>query len=102
MSANSRGKLLYKLADLIEKNSEELATLETYNNGMTYGFANYVSLPMIVYAFRYYAGWCDKIEGRTIPIEGIIYLLKFKDLISVIQERNPWEYVVKLYHGMFH
>lgn len=39
---------------------------------MTHFFANNVSLPMIVYAFRYYAGWCDKIEGKTIPIEGKI------------------------------
>ena len=73
MSANDRGKLLYKIADLIEENAEELADLETQDLGKPYLNAINGDIQRTIKTFRYYAGWADKIEGRTIPIEGIYY-----------------------------
>ena len=70
MSANARGKLLYRLAELIEDNAEELADLESQNLGKPYLNALNGDIQRTVKTFKYYAGWCDKIEGRTIPIEG--------------------------------
>src|SRR5438132_9927410 len=66
MSARARGRLLYKLADLIEANIDELAALETLNNGKPISDTRNIDLPLVVECYRYYAGWADKIEGRTI------------------------------------
>jgi aldehyde dehydrogenase (NAD+) len=52
---------MFKLADLIEKNTDELAKLEALNNGKTFATAKAADIPITVKTFRYYAGWCDKI-----------------------------------------
>src|SRR5919107_1221590 len=66
MVANHRAKLLWKLADLIEKNIDEIAELETLDNGKPIFESRYVDLPMVAEVFRYYAGWATKIHGETI------------------------------------
>src|ERR1039457_2176388 len=69
-SATQRGRLLYRLADLIEQKAEELARLETLDNGKPLAVARGADLKLTVACFRYYAGWADKIQGKTIPIGG--------------------------------
>ena len=59
-----------RLADLIEKNIDELAELETLDNGKPIGESRDGDLPLVIDCFRYYAGWADKIHGQTIPIRG--------------------------------
>src|SRR5688500_6804271 len=59
MTARERGKHLYKLADLIEKNSEELALLESLENGKPINDSRNVDLPLTIECYRYYAGWAD-------------------------------------------
>ncbi|CAI8056591.1 Cytosolic 10-formyltetrahydrofolate dehydrogenase [Geodia barretti] len=68
MNARDRGKILYRLADLMEEHKEELATLETVDSGAVYTLALKTHVGFSVDTFRYYAGWCDKIQGSTIPI----------------------------------
>ncbi|XP_052266666.1 cytosolic 10-formyltetrahydrofolate dehydrogenase-like isoform X1 [Dreissena polymorpha] len=68
MNARDRGKLMYKLADLMEAHKEELATLETLDSGAVYTLALKTHVGMSIDTFRYFAGWCDKIQGKTIPI----------------------------------
>lgn len=68
MSARDRGELLYRLADLMEKNKEELATIESIDSGAVYTLALKTHIGMSIQTFRYFAGWCDKIHGLTIPI----------------------------------
>ena len=75
MNARERGRLLYKLADLIEENIEELARLETLDNGKPISDSRAADLPLAIDCYRYYAGWADKIEGKTIPINGPLLLL---------------------------
>ncbi|MBX3438579.1 MAG: aldehyde dehydrogenase family protein, partial [Planctomycetaceae bacterium] len=70
MDARDRGILLNKLADLIEKNIDELAALETLDNGKPISDARAADLPLVVDCLRYYAGWADKIHGDTIPVRG--------------------------------
>src|SRR5262249_47083265 len=60
MDAADRGRLLYKLADLVEKNAEELATLESLNAGKTINDSR-GDLQAVVNTLRYYAGWADKV-----------------------------------------
>uniref|UniRef100_A0A673NLD7 formyltetrahydrofolate dehydrogenase n=1 Tax=Sinocyclocheilus rhinocerous TaxID=307959 RepID=A0A673NLD7_9TELE len=68
MNPRDRGKLLYKLADLMEQHQEELATIETIDSGAVYTLALKTHIGMSIQTFRYFAGWCDKIQGCTIPI----------------------------------
>src|SRR5215469_10867779 len=70
MSAAQRGNLMYKLADLIEKNADELAQLEALDNGKPYSVAKAADLPLTIACYRYYAGWADKNHGKTIPVQG--------------------------------
>uniref|UniRef100_A0A8C4SWD1 10-formyltetrahydrofolate dehydrogenase n=1 Tax=Erpetoichthys calabaricus TaxID=27687 RepID=A0A8C4SWD1_ERPCA len=68
MNARDRGRLLYKLADLMEEHQEELATIESIDSGAVYTLALKTHVGMSIQTFRYFAGWCDKIQGHTIPI----------------------------------
>ena len=70
MDATDRARCLFKLADLIEKNAEELAVVEAINNGKPAHIAKMVDVPMSHSCYRYYAGWADKIKGHVSPIEG--------------------------------
>src|ERR1017187_840976 len=69
-AASERGRLLNRLADLIERHADELARLESLDNGKPYAVASAADLPLTIACYRYYAGWADKVQGRTIPING--------------------------------
>ncbi|XP_063073201.1 mitochondrial 10-formyltetrahydrofolate dehydrogenase [Engraulis encrasicolus] len=68
MNPRDRGALLYRLADLMEEHQEELATIESMDSGAVYTLALKTHVGMSIQTFRYFAGWCDKIQGTTIPI----------------------------------
>src|SRR5262245_32042886 len=70
MHASERGRLLNKLADLIEQHADELAALESLDNGKPLTDSRTADLPLTIKCYRYYAGWADKIHGKTIPVEG--------------------------------
>src|SRR5712671_7263486 len=70
ISARDRGRLLYKLSQLIEQHAPELAALETQDNGKPIRESSYVDLPQVAENFEYFAGWATKIEGETIPVPG--------------------------------
>ena len=92
MDASERGRLLNKLADLIEANSEELARLESLDNGKPYKVALSVDLPLTVACFRYYAGWADKIQGRTIPVNGPYFCYTRLEPVGVVGQVIPWNF----------
>ena len=64
VSPSERGRILWKLADLIERDLEELAELESIDNGKPYAVARVADLPLAVDMFRYMGGWATKITGR--------------------------------------
>ncbi|XP_070557579.1 mitochondrial 10-formyltetrahydrofolate dehydrogenase-like isoform X2 [Ptychodera flava] len=68
MNARDRGRLMFKLADLMDEHRDELATLESLDSGAVYTLALKTHVGMSIDTFRYFAGWCDKIQGVTIPI----------------------------------
>ena len=70
ISAAERGRMLNRLADLIEKNADDLARLEALDNGKPYAVALAADLALTAACYRYYAGWADKVQGRTIPVSG--------------------------------
>lgn len=67
MPASERGRLLHRLADLIEQNAEQLARLD---NGKPLSIAKAVDVTKTIACYRYFAGWADKVQGKKIPIDG--------------------------------
>ena len=92
MNASDRGRLLNKLADLIEKHQEELAALETLDNGKPYRDSFNIDLPMTVKCYRYYAGWADKIHGKTIPVDGDFFCYTRHEPLGVVGQIIPWNF----------
>ncbi|MGD9853681.1 MAG: aldehyde dehydrogenase family protein [Planctomycetaceae bacterium] len=92
MDARDRGILLNKLADLIEKNIDELAALETLDNGKPISDAKAADLPLVIDCLRYYAGWADKIEGGTIPIRGNYFCYTLRQPVGVVGQIIPWNF----------
>jgi aldehyde dehydrogenase (NAD+) len=92
MNASDRGRLLNKLADLIEKNAEELAALESLDNGKPYRDSLLIDVPMSVKCYRYYAGWADKVHGKTIPVEGKYFCYTRHEPVGVVGQIIPWNF----------
>ncbi|TNN02860.1 aldehyde dehydrogenase, mitochondrial [Takifugu rubripes] len=90
--ASHRGLLLNRLADAIERDSAYLAELETLDNGKPYAVAYSVDLPNVVKCLRYYAGWADKWEGKTIPIDGDFFCYTRHEPIGVCGQIIPWNF----------
>jgi aldehyde dehydrogenase (NAD+) len=91
MDAADRGRLLFKLADLVEKNAEDLATLESLNCGKTINEAK-GDMQGVVNTLRYYAGWADKIEGRTVPVRGNFLSYTLRQPVGVVGQIIPWNF----------
>lgn len=92
MSASQRGIRLYRLADLIEKHADELARLEALDNGKPYYIASVADLPLTIACYRYYAGWADKIEGKTIPVNGNYFSYTKHEPVGVCGQIIPWNF----------
>jgi aldehyde dehydrogenase (NAD+) len=92
MNASERGRLLNKLADLMEKHIEELAALESLDNGKPIRDALNADLPLSIKCYRYYAGWADKIHGKTIPIDGPYQCYTRHEPVGVVGQIIPWNF----------
>ncbi|MGB6265326.1 MAG: aldehyde dehydrogenase family protein, partial [Candidatus Acidiferrales bacterium] len=93
---SERGRMMWKLADLIERHLEEFAQLETLDNGKPLTVSRVADVPLAVNHFRYYAGWATKIEGNTIPLTGapqgkfLAYTLR--EPVGVVGQIIPWNF----------
>src|SRR3974390_638331 len=92
MSASQRGVLMNRLADLIEKNKEELAELESLDNVKPYHVGLAADLPLTIACYRYYAGWADKIHGKTIPVQGNYFCYTKHEPVGVVGQIIPWNF----------
>src|SRR5437867_1056975 len=92
MSARDRGRLLYKLSQLIEQHAKELAELETLDNGKPIKESLYVDLPQVIENFEYFAGWATKIEGETIPVPGKMFNYTLREPVGVCGQIIPWNF----------
>lgn len=92
LHASERGRLLHNLADLIEKNADELARLESLDNGKPFATAKRLDVAKTVACYRYFAGWTDKIQGKTIPIDGDFFCYTRHEPIGVVGQIIPWNY----------
>ncbi len=92
MNASERGRLLYRLAELIESNGDALARLESLDNGKPVSVARAVDVAKTVACYRYFAGWADKVHGKTIPIDGDFLCYTRHEPIGVVGQIIPWNF----------
>lgn len=92
MTAYERARIILKFADLVEKHSEELAALETWDNGKPFQQSAKSELPLFVRKFHYYAGWADKIHGMTVPADGPYHVQTLHEPIGVAGQIIPWNF----------
>src|SRR5580693_3334061 len=98
MTASERGRLIWKLADLLEQHTEEFGYIESLDNGKPLNIAKAADVPLAVDLFRYMAGWATKIEGNTIPLSvpytpGAKYLAyTLREPIGVVGQIIPWNF----------
>jgi aldehyde dehydrogenase (NAD+) len=92
MAPAERGRLLYKLADLIEKNAKELAALETLDNGKPIRDSLGGDVPGTAAIYRYFAGWADKIHGKVLPVAGPFHTYTRHEPVGVCGQIIPWNF----------
>lgn len=92
MPARDRGRLLFRIADAIEARADELARLETLDNGKPLREARTIDIRESIDCFRYYAGWADKIEGETLPVSGPYLNYTRREPVGVCGQIIPWNY----------
>jgi acyl-CoA reductase-like NAD-dependent aldehyde dehydrogenase len=92
VSPRDRGRLLSKLAQLIERDARRLAELETTDNGKPIRESLYIDLPQVIETFEYFAGWATKIEGETIPLPGAMFNYTLREPVGVCGQIIPWNF----------
>ncbi len=96
MTASERGKLLWRIADLIEQNIDEISEIETLDNGKPIFESRYVDVPMVADVFRYYAGFATKIHGETINSRANAFTYTLREPIGVVAAIVPWNFPLLL------
>jgi len=89
---SARRDIMLRFADLMEYHREELATLETLDNGKPYSESLNVDLALGVKCVRYYAGWADKIQGKTCPVDGSFMSFTKHEPVGVVGQIIPWNF----------
>ena len=97
MTASERGRLLWKLGDLVEEHLEEFAQLESLDNGKPLAVARVADVPLAADLFRYMAGWATKLEGNTIPISAkskrsLYFAYTRREPVGVVGQVIPWNF----------
>ena len=94
MPASERAQIMMRFADLIEKNADELATLEALNNGKPASIARAADLNLTHKCYRYYGGWVEKIRGHTMAMEGPFFAYTKKEPVGVVGQIIPWNFPI--------
>ena len=97
LTPSQRGRLLWKVAELIEKNAEELAQLETLDNGKPIKYSRASDVPLTADHFRYFAGWATKLEGDTIPVSiPNMFTYTLREPMGVVGQIIPWNFPLQM------
>jgi aldehyde dehydrogenase (NAD+) len=92
MSATDRGRILWKVGDLLLQNVDEIAKIETLNNGKPIFESKYVDVPAAAACFQYYAGWATKVQGDVIPVPGNYLNYTLREPLGVCGAIIPWNF----------
>jgi len=96
IDASERGRLLFKLADLISRDIDYIASLETLDNGKPFS-NSFHDVKNAIASIRYYAGWADKIHGKTIPCDGPLFAFTRAEPIGVCGQIIPWNFPIFMF-----
>ena len=96
MNPHKRSRLLWKLADLVEANADELGVLETRDNGKPYFEARRIDVPSVAQTLRYYAGLADKVQGDTVPVPGPFLNYTLREPVGVVGAIIPWNFPLSM------
>lgn len=92
MGPHERARYLLKIAELIDSHADELAELETLDNGKGVTFSRGFDVPAAAETFRYYAGWCTKIYGETNPSDPSMFNYTLREPVGVCGQIIPWNF----------
>jgi phenylacetaldehyde dehydrogenase len=92
VSPSQRGQYLWRLADLLEKNGDELAEIESLDNGKAVTIARAADVALAVDHMRYMAGLATKITGTTIPVPGNLHSMTYREPVGVVGQIIPWNF----------
>ncbi|MEM6314018.1 MAG: aldehyde dehydrogenase family protein, partial [Planctomycetota bacterium] len=98
MKESDRGRMIWKLAELLEENAEEFAALDALDNGKPFAVASAADVPLAIDIFRYMAGWCTKIEGNTISLnvpyapDAQFHAYTLREPVGVVGQITPWNF----------
>ncbi|BCB76600.1 aldehyde dehydrogenase DhaS [Phytohabitans flavus] len=97
MSPAARGKLLWRIADLIDKHGDELGEIESRDQGQPWFVARHVNVGGTAEHFRYFAGWCTKIEGSTSPLSwpNVMNYTR-REPVGVCALITPWNFPIMI------
>lgn len=96
LDASARGRMLAKLASLIERDSVTLATLESMDNGKPFLQALYIDVVGTVRTLQYYSGCADKVTGQTIPVDGDYFCYTRLEPVGVCGQIIPWNFPMSM------
>ena len=96
MNPHKRSRLLWKLADLVDANADELGLLETRDNGKPYFEARRIDVPSVAQTLRYYAGLADKVQGDTVPVPGPFLNYTLREPVGVVGAIIPWNFPLSM------
>jgi aldehyde dehydrogenase (NAD+) len=100
VNPSERARLMNKLANLMEENLEELAKLETLDNGKPLSNSQ-EDIEACVQTIRYYAGWADKLQGKAIPVDGEFFCYTTHEPVGVCGQIIPWNYPLLMFCWKF-
>ncbi len=92
LNPHQRARMLYKIAELIEQHADELAEIETLDNGKAVAQARAIDVAGAAETFRYYAGWCTKIYGETNPSDSAMFNYTLREPVGVCGQIIPWNF----------
>src|SRR6202050_3859677 len=90
MGPHQRARLMLKIAELIDAHADELAELETLDNGKPLTFSKAFDVPAAAETFRYYAGWVTKLYGETNPSDPAFFNYTLREPVGVCGQIIPW------------
>ena len=95
-SPHKRSRLLWRLAELVDAHADELALLETRDNGKPYFESRKVDVPSVALTLRYYAGMADKVQGDTLPVPGPFLNYTLREPVGVVGAIVPWNFPLSM------
>ena len=92
MKPAERQRILWKLGDLVLEHADELARLETLDNGKPITESRQADIPMVAGCFHYYSGWVTKLTGDTVPVNPALFTYTLREPLGVVGAIIPWNF----------